>query len=130
MKKSLSSLLLCAVLAFGGVEFDGTDDHMNCGSASDIDDLTEFTISAWVKIHSVSAVSAFILGKLNSSQHRGWAYLASIWVAWATHGDRYGLLIEFGRHAPGLPKSAFRRVRRRIGLWRECTFAARAEYLL
>ena len=46
-----SGLLFCST-AFGGVEFDGADDEINCGNDSSLELHTNFTLSLWVYIQT------------------------------------------------------------------------------
>ncbi len=42
------------------LEFDGVDDYVNAGSGSSLDNLTELTISAWVKIKTTGQYDRII----------------------------------------------------------------------
>lgn len=43
-----------------GLDFDGDDDYVNCGDVDAFDNLTEFTIEAWVYWHDLTPLSTII----------------------------------------------------------------------
>jgi hypothetical protein len=43
-----------------GLDFDGNDDYVNCGDVDAFDNLTEFTIEAWVYWHDLTPLSTII----------------------------------------------------------------------
>jgi len=55
----------------GALQFDGIDDHVNCGNDPSLNVTDAVTIAAWVKLNSVPPYSVSICGKM-------WAY----WLEW------------------------------------------------
>jgi hypothetical protein len=59
MKKLITFLILISLITFShaGVEFDESDDAINCGSDSTLDNMSPLTFAAWVNISSSHTVS-------------------------------------------------------------------------
>lgn len=51
----------------GSLNFDGTDDYINCGNNSVFNITSQLTISAWVKFDDLSVTNAFIVAKKDST---------------------------------------------------------------
>lgn len=69
----LLSLLLAACPVFGGVDFDATDDYIDCGADSSLDITSNLSISAWVYLDDISDnISMEIIGKRTSSSTGGY----------------------------------------------------------
>ena len=49
-------------LAFAGyaLDFDGSDDYVNCGDINDIDDKSYLTIEAWVNWQTLDRLSTIV----------------------------------------------------------------------
>ena len=59
----------------GALALDGTNDHVNAGSASSLDDLAQFSISFWAKADSAGggSLGRYISKNSNSGGGSGWA---------------------------------------------------------
>jgi hypothetical protein len=51
----------------GGIEFDGVDDLVNCGSGSTLDDVSQVTVTAWIFPRTMGEANARIVAKENTS---------------------------------------------------------------
>ncbi len=58
------------------LSFDGTDDYVDAGSASSLDNLTTFTVTAWIKPDTISSTSKRIVSKAGSGFTDGWILIA------------------------------------------------------
>jgi hypothetical protein len=56
------------------LDFDGTDDYIDAGSGPSLDNLSEFTLSAWIYLSTSPAVIVRIIDKTNSSALAGWSF--------------------------------------------------------
>jgi len=65
---------------WAGIDFDGTDDQVNCGSAASLDNLVAqggggITVSAWVNTDSAGGDSyGCIVSKINWATNSGWIF--------------------------------------------------------
>ena len=59
----LLSLLLCATPAWAGIDFDGTDDFVDCDSPASLDSFAAFTMAAWVNIDSLAGDEFAVISK-------------------------------------------------------------------
>ena len=64
-------------ICYGGVNFDGTNDEIDCGDVTILDGATACTFSFWVKFDTVTPINVGLCYKLIAGNNASWQVITS-----------------------------------------------------